>query len=254
MIDLGVNIDHVATLRQQRHTAYPDPIAAALLAEDAGADLITLHLREDRRHIQDADVFALRPQLRTRMNLECAITPEMLAIACKVVPQDVCLVPEKRTELTTEGGLDVIGGFSTVKAAVEQLQASGIRVSLFIDPDARQIAAAVDTGATVIELHTGAYAEAKTQAQADAELIRLKTAIAVAVSHGLRTNAGHGLHFGNVAPIAALEGIAELNIGHALVAQAIFDGWENTIRNMKACMIEARLKAQRGALLQPRQH
>jgi len=254
MIDLGVNIDHVATLRQQRHTAYPDPIAAALLAEDAGADLITLHLREDRRHIQDADVFALRPQLRTRMNLECAITPEMLAIACKVVPQDVCLVPEKRTELTTEGGLDVIGGFATVKAAVDQLQASGIRVSLFIDPDARQIAAAVDTGATVIELHTGAYAEAKTQEQAAAEISRLQKAIAVAVSQGLRTNAGHGLHFGNVAPIAALDGIAELNIGHALVAQAIFDGWENTIRNMKACMIEARLKAQRGALLQPRKY
>lgn len=246
MIDLGVNIDHVATLRQQRHTIYPDPIKAALLAEDAGADLITLHLREDRRHIQDADVFTLRPLLRTRMNLECAITPEMLAIACKVVPQDVCLVPEKRTELTTEGGLDVLGGFATVKSAVEQLQASGIRVSLFIDPDARQIAAAVDTGATVIELHTGAYAEAKTAEEAAAELNRLQKAIAVAVSQGLRTNAGHGLHFGNVAPIAALPGIAELNIGHAIVAQAIFDGWENTIRNIKACMIEARLNAQRG--------
>jgi len=254
MIDLGVNIDHVATLRQQRHTSYPDPIKAALLAEDAGADLITLHLREDRRHIQDADVYALRPQLRTRMNLECAITPEMLAIACKVVPQDVCLVPEKRTELTTEGGLDVLGGFETVKAAVAQLQSSGIRVSLFIDPDALQIAASVDTGATVIELHTGAYAEASTAAQAEAELIRLKKAISVAAQHGLRINAGHGLHFGNVAPIAALEGISELNIGHAIVAQSIFDGWENTIRQMKACMIEARLKAQRGALLQPRKN
>lgn len=252
MIDLGVNIDHVATLRQQRHTSYPDPIAAALLAEDAGADLITLHLREDRRHIQDADVFALRPKLRTRMNLECAITSEMLDIACKVVPQDVCLVPEKRTELTTEGGLDVLGGFAAVKAAVQQLQSSGIRVSLFIDPDARQIAAAAETGATVVELHTGAYAEAATPEQAASELSRLQQAIAVSVSHGLRTNAGHGLHFGNVAPVAALDGIAELNIGHAIVAQAIFDGWENTIRNMKACMIEARLKAQRGALLQPR--
>lgn len=254
MIDLGVNIDHVATLRQQRHTTYPDPIKAALLAEDAGADLITLHLREDRRHIQDADVYAMRPQLRTRMNLECAITPEMLAIACKVVPQDVCLVPEKRTELTTEGGLDVLGGFVMVKAAVTQLQASGIRVSLFIDPDARQIAAAVDSGATVIELHTGAYAEANSPEQAEAELLRLKQAIAVAAQHGLRINAGHGLHVGNVAPIAALEGIAELNIGHAIVAQAIFDGWEKTIRNMKALMIEARLKAQRGALLQPRKN
>lgn len=254
MIDLGINIDHVATLRQQRHTTYPDPIAAALLAEDAGADLITLHLREDRRHIQDADVYALRPQLRTRMNLECANTAEMLSIACKVAPQDVCLVPEKRSELTTEGGLDVLGGFATVKAAVAQLQASGIRVSLFIDPDASQIAAAVDAGATVIELHTGAYAEASTPQQVDFELNRLKQAISVAAAQGLRINAGHGLHFANVAPIAALEGIAELNIGHAIVAQAVFDGWEKTIRNMKACMIEARLKAQRGALLQPRKH
>jgi len=243
MIDLGVNIDHVATLRQQRHTTYPDPIAAALLAEDAGADLITLHLREDRRHIQDADVFALRPQLRTRMNLECAITAEMLAIACQVVPQDVCLVPEKRTELTTEGGLDVVGGFVTVKAAVQQLQASGIRVSLFIDPDARQIAAAVDTGATVIELHTGAYAEATTPEQAKLELNRLQQAIAVAVSQGLRTNAGHGLHFANVAPIAALDGIAELNIGHAIVAEAVFKGWKAAIQDMRTLMQGARQRA-----------
>lgn len=252
MIDLGINIDHVATVRQQRHTTYPDPIQAALRAEDAGADLITLHLREDRRHIQDADVFALRPLLRTRMNLECAITPEMLAIACKVMPQDVCLVPEKRSELTTEGGLDVLGGFAAVKAAVSQLLDSGIRVSLFIDPDARQIAAAVDTGATVIELHTGAYAEAQTPEQVSAELSRLKHAISVAAGFGLRTNAGHGLNFDNVAPIAALEGFAELNIGHAIVAQAIFDGWENTIRNMKARMIEARLNAQRGVLPVPK--
>ena len=252
MIDLGVNIDHVATLRQQRHTVYPDPIAAALRAEEAGADLITLHLREDRRHIQDADVFALRPLLRTRMNLECAVTDEMLGIACRVLPQDVCLVPEKRTELTTEGGLEVAGAFERVQSAVSQLESSGIRVSLFIDPDALQIRAAADCGARVIELHTGAYAQA-TGAQVEYELKRLRDGIAVAVGLGLRVNAGHGLHFGNVAQIAALEGIAELNIGHAIVAQAIFDGWETTIRNMKACMIEARLNAQRGASLHAHQ-
>ena len=240
MIDLGVNIDHVATLRQQRHTIYPDPIAAALRAEDAGADLITLHLREDRRHIQDADVFALRPLLRTRMNLECAITAEMLTIACKVVPQDVCLVPEKRTELTTEGGLDVVAGYGAVKAAVDQLQSHGIRVSLFIDPDP-----AVDAGAGVIELHTGAYAEAANAVAVEHELSRLKAAIAVAVKLGSRVNAGHGLHLGNVDAIAALPGLAELNIGHAIVAQAVFDGWEPTIRNFKARMVQAYLQAQR---------
>ena len=245
MIDLGVNIDHVATLRQQRHTTYPDPIAAALRAEDAGADLITLHLREDRRHIQDADVFALRPLLRTRMNLECAITSEMLAIACKVVPQDVCLVPEKRTELTTEGGLDVVAGRGAVKAGVDQLQSHGIRVSLFIDPDPVQIQAAVDVGASVIELHTGAYAEAPNAVAVEHELSRLKAAIAVAVKLGLRVNAGHGLHLGNVDAIAALPGLAELNIGHAIVAQAVFDGWESTIRNFKARMVQACLQAQR---------
>jgi len=252
MIDLGVNIDHVATLRQQRHTKYPDPIAAALKAEEAGADLITLHLREDRRHIQDADVFAIRPLLRTRMNLECAVTTEMLAIACKVLPQDVCLVPEKRTELTTEGGLDVVSGFAAVKSAVDQLQSEGIRVSLFIDPEESQIRAAVDTGARVIELHTGAYAEAVGEAQVNHEVSRLKKAVQIAASFGLRTNAGHGLHLENVATIAAMDGIAELNIGHALVAQAIFDGWENAIRNMKAAMVTARLQAQRGTLLQPK--
>ena len=252
MIDLGVNIDHVATLRQQRHNLYPDPITAALRAEDAGADLITLHLREDRRHIQDADVFALRPLLRTRMNLECAVTEEMLAIACKVLPHDVCLVPEKRTELTTEGGLEVAGAFDRVQAAVGQLESNGIRVSLFIDPDAVQIRAAADSGARVIELHTGAYAQASAD-QVAYELNRLRDAIRVAVGLGLQVNAGHGLYLGNVAPIAALEGIAELNIGHAIVAQAVFDGWETAIRNMKACMIEARLNAQRGAVRNTRQ-
>lgn len=245
LIDLGVNIDHVATLRQQRHTHYPDPIEAALRAEEAGADLITLHLREDRRHIQDADVFKLRPLLKTRMNLECAVTTEMLHIACKVLPQDVCLVPEKRTELTTEGGLEVAGAYVVVKAAVDQLHAHGIRVSLFIDPDERQIRSAAETGARIIELHTGAYAEAQGQA-AQYEIERLRKAVAVAVSLGLKVNAGHGLHYGNVAPIAAMEGIAELNIGHAIVAQAVFDGWDAAVRNMKALMVRARLDASRG--------
>lgn len=238
MIELGVNIDHVATLRQQRHTQYPDPVAAAVRAEEAGADLITLHLREDRRHIQDADVHAIRPLLRTRMNLECAITPEMLAIACEVKPSDVCLVPEKRTELTTEGGLDVIGAETAVAAAVAQLQAAGIRVSLFIDPEASQIEAAARVGAPVIELHTGAYAEAE-GAEAAAELERIRAAIAVGVRLGLRVNAGHGLHYGNVKPVAALPGLSELNIGHAIVAQAVFDGWDKAVRDMKALMVEA---------------
>lgn len=246
MIDLGVNIDHVATLRQQRHCLYPDPIRAALMAEEAGADLITLHLREDRRHIQDADVYALRPKLLTRMNLECAVTDEMLDIALDVQPHDVCLVPEKRTELTTEGGLDVVGGFNAVGAAVDRLHAAGIRVSLFIDPESSQIEAAHRTGARIIELHTGAYAEAKTTAEAHAEIARLERAIALAVGFGMKVNAGHGLHYGNVAPIAALPGIAELNIGHAIVAQSIFDGWQTAVRNMKAAMVQARLAGLRG--------
>jgi len=245
MIELGVNIDHVATLRQQRHTAYPDPIAAALRAEDAGADLITLHLREDRRHIQDADVYAIRPQLRTRMNLECAVTPEMLEIACAVKPSDVCLVPEKRTELTTEGGLEVAGAMGPVSDAVALLAEAGIRVSLFIDPDPVQIAAAAKAGAPVIELHTGAYAEAEGEA-AQAELQRIRLAVAEGLRHGLRVNAGHGLHYGNVKPVAALDGISELNIGHAIVAQSIFDGWEKAVRDMKALMVQARLHALRG--------
>ncbi|CAM5791106.1 pyridoxine 5'-phosphate synthase [Castellaniella caeni] len=238
-MELGVNIDHVATLRQQRLTVYPDPLQAALRAEEAGADLITLHLREDRRHIQDADVRAIRPALRTRMNLECAITPEMLAIACEIRPQDVCLVPENRRELTTEGGLDVVGHYEQVAAAVARLHDAGIRVSLFIDPDAGQIDAAVRTGAQVIELHTGAYADAPDAAARAAQLERVRAAVAVGVGEGLRVNAGHGLHYDNVQPVAALPGIAELNIGHAIVAQAVFDGWEAAIRRMKALMIQA---------------
>lgn len=239
MVELGVNIDHVATLRQQRLTVYPDPVEAAVRAEDAGADLITLHLREDRRHIQDADVVAVRKALRTRMNLECAITPEMLSIACRVKPDDVCLVPEKRRELTTEGGLDVFGQYEAVEQAVGILQESGIRVSLFIDPDARQIEAAARTGATVIELHTGAFANATDDATAQRELDRVRASIADGIGLGLRVNAGHGLHYGNVGAIAALPGISELNIGHAVVAQAVFDGWEKAVRDMKALLVAA---------------
>ncbi len=236
MIELGVNIDHVATLRQQRFTSYPDPVQAALRAEDAGADLITLHLREDRRHIQDADVAAIRPVLRTRMNLECAITPEMLGIACKVRPQDVCLVPERRSELTTEGGLDVIGHFESVRQAVSRLHDAGIRVSLFIDPEADQIDAARRAGATVIELHTGAYADARDAAAAEFELARLRSGVAAGIGAGMRVNAGHGLHYENVQAVCAIPGIAELNIGHAIVARAVFDGWEKAVRDMKALL------------------
>lgn len=238
MIELGVNIDHVATLRQQRFTSYPDPVEAAVRAEEAGADAITLHLREDRRHIQDADVTAIQSRLRTRMNLECAVTDEMLAIACRVKPQDVCLVPEKREELTTEGGLDVLGHYDIVRQAVNQLHDAGIRVSLFIDPDKAQIEAASRMGSTVIELHTGAFADAQGEA-AHAELDRIRAAAAFGVSLGLRVNAGHGLHYDNVQLVAAIPGIAELNIGHAIVARAVFDGWEKAVRDMKALMVTA---------------
>lgn len=239
MIELGINIDHVATLRQQRMTRYPDPIQAALRAEDAGADLITLHLREDRRHIQDADIWAIRPVLRTRMNLECAMTPEMLDIACRLKPQDVCLVPENRHELTTEGGLDVLGHFDALRTGIARMQDAGIRVSLFIDPEPAQIDAASRAGATVIELHTGAYADAVDASHQDAEFDRLRAAVAEGIGHGLRVNAGHGLHYDNVARIAGMPGIAELNIGHAVVAQAVFDGWEPAIRRMKALIVTA---------------
>jgi pyridoxine 5-phosphate synthase len=238
-LELGINIDHVATLRQARGTSYPDPIKAALLAEQAGADLITLHLREDRRHIQDADVFRLRPLLTTRMNLECAVTDEMLAIAVQVKPHDVCLVPEKREELTTEGGLDVIGNFARVSEAVAQLHAAGIRVSLFIDPSSAQLDAAVRAGAGIVELHTGAYAEADAAAVSH-ELSRIQVAAAHAKRIGLRVNAGHGLHFDNVAAIAAISEIAELNIGHALVAEAVFMGWGAAINEMQRRMQAAR--------------
>ena len=242
IIDLGVNIDHVATLRNARGTMYPDPIRAALLAEQAGAECITLHLREDRRHIKDADVIALAPQLMTRMNLEAAVTQEMIDFACRIKPADVCLVPEKRTEVTTEGGLDVVTHFNAVQAAVRQLQAEGIRVSLFIDADEAQIAATAEIGAPVIELHTGAYADAEGAAQA-AELERIKRGVRFGVAKGLKVNAGHGLHYTNVQAIAAIPEIAELNIGHAIVAHSVFVGWENAVREMKAIMVSTRLGA-----------
>jgi len=239
VIELGVNIDHVATLRQVRGTAYPDPLRAALLAEGAGADAITLHLREDRRHIQDRDVESLRAQLRTRMNLESAVTPEMLQFALGIRPHDVCLVPERRMELTTEGGLDVLSQFERVRDACALLAGSGIRVSLFIDADAAQIDAAKAAGAPVIELHTGHYADAAGEARA-AELRRICGAVEYGRRIGLKVNAGHGLNYDNVGPIAALPGIAELNIGHAIVAQALFIGWEAAVRQIKRLMSEAR--------------
>ena len=240
MIRLGVNIDHVATLRQQRGTRYPSPVQAALLAESAGADLITLHLREDRRHIQEADVRILRGLLQTRMNLEMAITDEMLGIACAVRPQDACLVPERRQELTTEGGLDVAGHFEPVKHACHTLADAGVRVSLFIDADDRQLQAARAAGAPVVEIHTGRYADAETEGEAAHELERIRAAVETGNALGLRVNAGHGLHYHNVQAVAAVRGIEELNIGHAIVAQALFVGWENAVREMKRLMLETR--------------
>lgn len=240
-IELGINIDHVATLRNARGTVYPDPLQAALLAEEAGADAITLHLREDRRHIKDADVELIRPQLHTRMNLESAVTAEMVDFACRIKPQDVCLVPERREEVTTEGGLDVVRYFSDVRAAVQQLQKEGIRVSLFIDPDAAQIQAAAEAGAPVIELHTGRYADAHNEGEQRSELQRIEAGVLEGIKRGLKVNAGHGLHYTNVQAVAAIPDIAELNIGHAIVAHAVFVGWQNAVREMKAIMVAARL-------------
>lgn len=242
-LELGINIDHVATLRNARGTVYPDPLKAARLAEEAGADLITLHLREDRRHIKDADLLALRPLIQTRMNLECAVTPEMIEIACQVKPHDVCLVPEKREEVTTEGGLDVLKYFEEVKTATTQLKNAGIRVSLFIDPEEKQIQAAKDVGATVIELHTGRYADLAGNQQKQ-ELERVRKAAQFGKSIGLRVNAGHGLHEGNVMPVAAIAELSELNIGHAIVAEALFKGWQKAITDMKALMVLGRANTQ----------
>jgi pyridoxine 5-phosphate synthase len=238
-IALGVNIDHVATLRQARRGQYPDPVHAALLAEQSGADSITLHLREDRRHIQDRDVRVMREALQTRMNLEMAVTDEMIRIARQIVPQDCCLVPESRQEITTEGGLNVAAQLQRVTEACSALGSSGIRVSLFIDPDAGQIDAAQRSGAPVVELHTGTYAEATGAARAR-EFERLRAAARQAASLGLTVNAGHGLNYHNVEPIAAIPEIVELNIGHAIVARALFDGLPKAVRDMKDLMRAAR--------------
>ena len=239
MIALGVNIDHVATLRQARRGRYPDPLHAALVAEEAGADSITLHLREDRRHIQERDVTSLREALQTRMNLEMAVTDEMIRIAQKVLPQDCCLVPESRQEITTEGGLNVLEHSARIGDAVKALGASGVRVSLFIDPDLEQIEAAQRGGAPVIELHTGAYAESTGAARAR-EFERLCAAAKFAARLGLIVNAGHGLNYHNVEPIAAIPEIVELNIGHAIVSRAVVDGLAKAVRDMKELMRAAR--------------
>jgi len=236
---LGINIDHVATLRQARGTYYPDPVEAALLAERAGADSITLHLREDRRHIQDDDLARLKAAMQTHMNLEMAVTDEMLDIAAGIRPQDCCLVPEKREELTTEGGLDAAGQLDKVARACGKLARNGIRVSLFIDPDPRQLDAAVTVGAPVVELHTGAYADADPGEQ-DAELQRIVDAAAYGKQIGLTVHAGHGLHYENVRPVAEIPEIVELNIGHAIVARAVFDGFTVAVSEMKRMMTEAR--------------
>jgi pyridoxine 5-phosphate synthase len=238
-IFLGVNIDHIATLRQARKTRYPSPVEAALMAETAGADSITLHLREDRRHIQDTDVAILRQVLKTKMNLEMAVIDEMLEIACATRPQDVCLVPEKREELTTEGGLDVKGQLPKITNACKRLAETGIRVSLFIDADFAQLDAAHAAGAPVVEIHTGHYADAETGAARIAEFERIRKAVAYGRSIGLTVNAGHGLTYHNVQPIAALPGMHELNIGHAIVAQALFVGWQEAVSEMKRLMVEA---------------
>lgn len=233
---LGVNIDHVATLRQARGTQYPDPVKAALICEQAGAEGITLHLREDRRHIQDDDVRRMRPALKTRMNLELAVTDEMVAFAKEIQPHHVCFVPEKRQELTTEGGLDVVGNFEHVKAATQELTAIGCDVSLFIDADVAQIDAAVACGAPTIELHTGAYADAETPETQQHELQRIIQGAEYAASKGLVVNAGHGLNLENVAPIAAISQIHELNIGHSIIADSVFVGLEQAVQQMKAAI------------------
>jgi pyridoxine 5-phosphate synthase len=238
-IHLGVNVDHVATLRQARGTRYPDPVTAALIAEQAGADSITIHLREDRRHIQDRDLEVLCRTVQTRINLEMAVTDPMLEIAARAAPSDCCFVPERRAELTTEGGLDVAGQAKKVAAACARLRERGVRVSLFVDPDFAQLDASAAAGAPVVELHTGAYAEAAGSAAAR-ELERLRAAAVRAASLGLTVHAGHGLNYTNVEPIAAIAEIVELNIGHAIVSQALFDGFAGAVAKMKALMVAAR--------------
>ena len=239
-IFLGVNIDHIATLRQARGTTYPDPVHAASVAELNGADGITVHLREDRRHIVDRDVRVLKETIQTRMNLEMAVTAEMLDIACEIKPEFVCLVPEKREELTTEGGLDVLGQQDKITQAVKRLSEAGILVSLFIDADKEQIDAAVASGAPYIEVHTGAYADANSESEQQAELKKIAAGVSYAHNAGLKVNAGHGLHYHNVQPIAAIPEIYELNIGHAIIARSAFDGLGKAVKDMQIIMQEAR--------------
>lgn len=238
---LGVNIDHIATLREARKTHYPNPIQAALIAEQAGADGITVHLREDRRHIQDRDIFLLQDSLQTRLNMEMAVTDEMLSIAVKLKPVACCLVPEKRQELTTEGGLDVVSNVAQIKKSCHILTEAGIEVSLFIDPEYQQIDAAIEADAPVIELHTGCYADANTLKAKKAELLRIQQAAAYADKAGLQVNAGHGLNLHNVAAICTIPQIVELNIGHSIISQAVFSGLARSIRELKKVMFEARL-------------
>lgn len=240
-IALGVNVDHVATVRQARGTRYPSPVDAALAAERAGADSITMHLREDRRHIQDRDVQLMCELTTTHVNLEMAITPEMVDIACELKPTDCCLVPEHREELTTEGGLNVAGNMQSVKSAVERLTAAGIRVSLFIDPDEPQLRGAVTCGAPVVELHTGTYADAQGP-DVGSELTRIRAAAGFGHSLGLTINAGHGLHYHNVHPIAAIAEIVELNIGHSIIARSVFEGLPAAVARMRGLMLEARAR------------
>jgi pyridoxine 5-phosphate synthase len=237
---LGVNVDHIATLRQARGTTYPDPVLAAGIAEMAGADGITIHLREDRRHIVDRDVAIMSETVQTRLNLEMAVTDEMVAIACEHKPHFVCLVPEKREELTTEGGLDVVGNLEKISEAVTKLSQAGILVSLFIDADDEQIDASIASGAPFIELHTGHYADAADEAEQQAELKKIAAAASYAADKGLKVNAGHGLHYHNVLPIAAMPEIIELNIGHAIIARAVMVGMDAAVREMKALMVQAR--------------
>ncbi len=237
MIKLGLNIDHVATLRQARGACYPNVVRAALICEEAGADAITLHLREDRRHIQDADVATLRGMLQTRMNLECAVTEEMITLALRTKPHDICLVPEKREELTTEGGLDVVRYFDAVQRATQRCSDAGIRVSLFVDADERQLEAAWKAGAPVVEIHTGKYADADSVPARAAELERIQRAAQHAHALGLQVNAGHGLHYHNVRPIVAIPHIEELNIGHSVISEALFIGLEQAVKKMKALLV-----------------
>jgi pyridoxine 5-phosphate synthase len=238
---LGVNIDHVATLRQARGTRYPDPVEAAIEAEQAGADSITLHLREDRRHIQERDVHLLKDIMKTRMNLEMAVTDDMLAFAEQTRPEDCCLVPERREELTTEGGLDVAGQLSRIRDACTRLEQAGVRVSLFIDADPDQITAACDTGAPCIEIHTGHFADAEGSLEQAKKLADIVSAVQQGLDAGLTVHAGHGLHYQNVKEIAAIPGVRELNIGHAIISRAVFTGLSNAVAEMKDLMKEATL-------------